>query len=87
LVFADPFISIALALSISVGLYESILDITCITTARIKAIEATNNGWTRIFNAFSVFKVMIGLTLGASINIASKTFPEIFIAKSTARSF
>jgi hypothetical protein len=87
LVFVDPFISIALALSISVGLHESILDITCITDAGIKAVEAPNNTWTRIFNTYSVFKVMIGLTLGASINIASKTFPEIFIAKSTARSF
>jgi cytochrome c biogenesis protein CcdA len=79
LVFADPFISIALALSISVGLHKSILDITCIANVGIKAIEAPNNAWAGIFNALLFVSIVVVsfFALGASINTASKTFAEV----------
>ena len=84
-VLADPFICIALALSLSIGLHKAITNVASVASFGISAEKTSNYRIAWVLYTFSSLSMIIVFAFGASIiNIATDTFLEIIATKSAA---
>jgi hypothetical protein len=85
LICVNPFICIALALSLSIGCHKAINRIASVASLGFIAEKASNYTWTRILDAFAFLRMIIFIAFGATIfNVATDTFLEIYATKSAA---